>query len=124
MLMSDLYPRKYLSGTDVSAPMKATIDKVVIEEVGQTNERKPVLHFREGHKPMILNRTNANTIAQKYGHDSDEWLGAAVVLYTTPVSDPSGKTVEGLRIRFPATKAAAAPVVQSASDLDDLSIPF
>src|SRR5271165_4152014 len=105
MLMQDLYPTKHLSGTSVSAPIKATIDKVVVEPVGQGNERKPILYFREGHKPMILNRTNADILAQKYGHDSDDWLGAQIVIFTTPVTDPSGKVVQGLRIRFPATKA-------------------
>jgi len=123
--MSDLFPRTYLSGSEVTAPFKATIDHVCIEEVGQANDKKPVVYFREGHKPMILNKTNGNTIAQKFGGDTDDWAGAAIIVYTTPVSDPSGKTVEGLRIRFPPTKPAVQAVAPSPDDdMEDSAISF
>jgi hypothetical protein len=123
MLMSDMFPRKYLSGSEVPAPFKATIDHVCIEEVGQANDKKPVLYFREDRKPMILNKTNGNTIALKFGGDTDDWAGAAIIVYTTPVADPSGKTVEGLRVRFPAAKTGHVVQEPAENDMDD-SVPF
>jgi len=118
MLMSEMFPRKYLSGSEMTGPFKATISHTTREEVGSTREKKTVLYFREDRKPMVLNKTNGDIIALKYGMDSDDWAGAAVIVDTVAVSDPSGKTVAGLRVKIPAPKAAVAAPVETPPDDD------
>ncbi len=76
MHMSQMFETKFLRGADVLAPTKTTIGHVSIEEVGKDREKRPVLHFRDGLKSMALNKTNATTLAQNFGDDSDDWSGA------------------------------------------------
>lgn len=57
-----------------------------------------VCRFTTG-KPMILNRTNAKTIAKLYGTPYiEEWAGKSIQLYVTRVR-AFGDMVEALRIR-------------------------
>jgi hypothetical protein len=98
MRSSDAFPAKYLKAADVRArPMTATIVQVAMELVGQgaDQKEKPVLHL-EAQKPMVLNRTNFETLEDAFG-DSDDWCGHRIKIKCERTKF-QGKTVDGLRI--------------------------
>ena len=100
MSISDLFPSRYLKTSDVGDDdLVVTIADVTFEELGDHDEQKPVVSFEETQKLLVLNKTNANTIAQLYGNKLTGWSGKRVVLYTTEVSY-QGTTMLGIRIRL------------------------
>lgn len=64
-------------------------------------ERKLVLTFNEWDKGLPLNVTNARAIADLYGHNSNDWVGRQIMLFTMTV-DFGGKPTLGIRVRAPA----------------------
>jgi len=48
---------------------------------------------------VVLNKTNANTIANLYGPKISNWTGKKIALFTTEVSY-QGATMLGIRIRL------------------------
>jgi hypothetical protein len=90
-----------------------TIERVELEEIGQDKQQKPVLYFKGIESGMVLNKTNANTIKDLYGNETDDWAGKRLGLFTTEV-DFQGKQVLAIRVRLkaPKTSKAAPPVVE------------
>ena len=87
MKISQLYPSKYVKAADLEG-RTVTIDKLVIEDMQNHNgdkERKPVLYFRKATKGLVLNATNARTIAALYGDESNDWPGKRISIYPTRV---------------------------------------
>jgi hypothetical protein len=118
MKTSDAFPSPYLQTATVKAkPIVAVISHVEMETVGQgaDQKRKPVLYFDDGQKPMVLNRTNFEALADAFG-DSDEWSGNKVKVYVTR-TQYAGKSIDGLRVE---------PIVPKPALKDDLndSIPI
>ena len=71
-----LFPSNYIRVCDLEGrgDVTVTIRQLQLDEVHNpdTNEKetKPVLYFTKGTKGLILNVTNAETIAQLYGDDT------------------------------------------------------
>ena len=89
-----------------------TIEDVKVEELHSPNggdDSKPVLFFKGAKKGMVLNRTNAKTIAKLHGPDTDGWIGKQITLYATETS-AFGEQVECLRIRSRIKAGAAADI--------------
>jgi len=105
MKIDELYPSRWLKAADVATPVLVTIKDVRHEEVAE-GEKKHTLHFVGEIKPMVLNRTNAATVAEVCGDDTDRWGGKQIVLFSTKVQFQS-KLVDAIRIRPPRPKAAA-----------------
>ena len=100
--MSKLFPSKYLASDDLNGKtVSVKIDRVVMEEVGQQKDWKPVIYFQKAKKGMVLNRTNGNMIASAYGDDTDHWHGKPVLIRAEKVAF-QGKMMDGLRIHIPA----------------------
>ena len=95
-----LFPGKYLKASDLrDQDVRLTICPergVALEEVqghGGKKEMKPVMYFVETaakarrekleEKSLILNKTNAGTIAGLYGTDTDDWKGKRLILFPT-----------------------------------------
>ena len=85
---------------------------LTIESVGRetifvpqsnSEETKFVLRFAEARKGMVCNRTNADSIAQLYGSDADQWVGKQITLYPAKVK-AFGKVQEAIRVRTPEAK--------------------
>ena len=117
-----LFPGKYLKASDLrDQDVTLTIcpDRgVALEEVkghGGTTEMKPVMYFVETakkaraekveEKSLILNKTNAGTIAELYGKETDEWRGKRITLYPT-MTTFGPKRVECIRIKSEFPKEA------------------
>ena len=115
MNINNAFPSKYLKSGDIEGTddLLLTIDHVSVESVGQDDpEDKPIVYFQEVEKGLVLNKTNANTIAGLYGPETDAWTGKRIALYATEVAY-QGKMTLSLRVRLkaPATsKPAAAPL--------------
>lgn len=96
-----LYPSKYLAACDLTGKdVKVTVESIKVEEVKTEEgaEKKVIIRFTGKQKAMILNKTNAKTIAKRYGNDTDDWIGKAVTLYPT-TCQAFGEEMECLRIR-------------------------
>jgi hypothetical protein len=112
--MSDAFPSKWLSAADLRGKThELTIEKVEMEDVGDTRE-KPVVYFTGKGKGLVLNITNANAIVDLFGDDTDGWKGRTIKLYPTRV-DFKGKMVDAIRVK-------ADDPAPPAEDGDD--IPF
>ena len=128
MRISSAFPSQYLRAADLQdRPVRVVMDHVVLEEIG--SEQKPILYFRDKEKGLVLNKTNANAIAQRYGDDTDGWTEGEIELFPTVV-DFQGKSVDAIRVRIPRAPAVARPAAaaqRSASDRDpppNDDIPF
>lgn len=81
----------------------AIIDYVKNEEVtapGGKKEKKNVVHFSDGNKPMVLNSTNQKTISKIYGTPYiEDWKGRAIQIYFDANVKMGREIVGGLRIR-------------------------
>jgi hypothetical protein len=101
--VDDFFPSRYLKANDLEDGVEIiTIDSVSKESMrnpqGGPDVEKPVVSFVGIEKGLILNRTNANTIAKLYGKDTDGWCGQYVTLYVTTV-EVAGETYDVLRVR-------------------------
>lgn len=106
--VDQMFPSKYLKAGDCEeADLILTIAHVDMEDVGQGEqaESKPVVYFSEVEKGLVLNKTNATTIAELHGRTTEQWTGKRIALYATEV-EYAGKVSMGIRVRLKAPKAA------------------
>ena len=121
MRISAAFPSEFLKAADLQGrQIKAVIAHVEMREVG--GDPKPVLFFRDKEKGMVLNKTNANTISQAYGDDTEEWPGGEVVLYETMV-DFQGRSTPAIRIRIPPRKPPGSITVTSGAQAQQPAAP-
>ena len=123
--MSDIrgqFPSKYLKAADLNgAAVKVTIRDVQIENVGRTQDRKPVVYFMGKDKGLVLNRVNSNKIAEIAGSfDTEDWGGTLIAIYPTE-TEFAGETVECIRVKAPKANgtAPAPPPLPPAGGGDD-----
>ena len=97
--ISELFPSRFLKAPDLKGrAVPAKIDKVETELLGE--KEKAVLSFENKQKKLVLNKTNANTLAVAYGDDTDRWPGKPVVLRPTMV-DMRGVPTPSIRVEVP-----------------------
>lgn len=138
--ISVLKSSKFLTKEDVTPPVLGTIESVHqmnVAKEGAPEELKWVVVFEESEKPMVLNSTNGQLIAQITGSDeTDNWPGHKVVLYNDPAVSFGGKITGGIRVRAPKGQgkpaqpqgerkpdpAPAKPAMPAAPD--DQDVPF
>lgn len=108
MNINGAFPSNYLKAADLQGRRAlVTISHVKMEDIG--DDHKPVLYFAGKEKGMVLNRTNANMIAEITGiEETDQWNGKSVVLFSTKV-DFQGRRVDAIRIDRPAPGQTVAP---------------
>ncbi len=52
--LADIFPSNYLKAADLNnRTVKVKIDKVIIEEIGQNKDKKPVLYFADVKKGLV-----------------------------------------------------------------------
>lgn len=125
------FPSKYLSSADLEdATPVVTISKIVTETVG--DDSKLVAYFVGKDKGVVLNKTNANSLAElAKSDDTDDWPGTRVMLVVVKV-EFQGKRVPAIRMEAPprvkGKKAEPVPVVEPEPEYveapDEDSIPF
>ena len=118
--INEMKKSSFLKKEDCGAGILVTIKEVSQENVakeGAPEELKWCCFFNELEKPMVLNSTNVQLIAQiTKQENTDNWTGWKIVLFNDPSVSYSGKMIGGIRVRAPRGQAAkhAAPV-QSAT---------
>jgi hypothetical protein len=113
MKISEVFTSKFLRAADIDRIANAdgtalvTIDRVEMVEIGQDQQEKPVVYFRDIDPGLVLNKTNAATLVGLIGNDTEEWEGKTVGLFTTEV-DFQGKQTLAIRVRMRLPKQRAA----------------
>ena len=108
MRRSEVFPT-LLKGKEITAPKQCRVRSV--EKMTMGDDTFPVLYVEGNGKGIRLNKTNWNTMEEMCQSDnSDDWVGAEVVVYFDPdVEYPIGTRIGGIRLRAPvATPALAA----------------
>ena len=102
MHIDQLYPSRFLRCADLGGkPMRVTIANIKREDIG--GESKVVMSFTDGTKQLILNKTNARSVARIFGDETRGWSNKNIMLVPARV-DFKGDEVDAIRI-----KPAASP---------------
>jgi hypothetical protein len=97
------FPSKYLSAAEIATPFEATIENVDFDDVGTSEnpERKLVCSFEEEHKPIVLNLTRCEAIAEiAKTEDYERWSGTRVRI-SQGVTRYAGKRVPCIVVSAP-----------------------
>lgn len=114
MKISSAFPSEFIKAADLQGrDVKVVISGVKVKTIG--DDTKPVVYFQGKERGLVLNKTNANIIAQAYGDDTDEWIGFEVELYSAMVQYQSNM-VEAIRVRIPRVKHAPAATITSGQE--------
>jgi fructose/tagatose bisphosphate aldolase len=90
---------KYFKHSDLAGKeVRKRISHVGEEEMGLTNDRKPVVYFKGEQKAFVLNKTNARTLAMAFGDDTLAWGDREIFLRPTTV-DYRGQPTATIRVR-------------------------
>lgn len=130
MNVNEQFPSLYLKSSDLNGQMvKVQISDVKSEEIG--TDRKMIMYFVGKQKGMVLNKTNAKTLAEQFGDETDNWVGAQIEVFSMKV-DYQGRMVDGLRVRIPpqprkpaarTAEPAANRFAGNARDDDRMNVP-
>lgn len=113
-----LFPSLYLAAPELKGKdVTLTIRKLAVESLrtDRGEEKRPVIYFNETQakapnpakeKRLVLNKTNAMTIATIHGRETDAWVGKRITLYPTRVA-AFGEDRDAIRVR------ATAPTVNT-----------
>ena len=93
---TDIYQSSYMKADDLNGrTAKHTIVGCTAEVVGE--DKRLVLAFSDNDMPLVLNKTNATTLAELYGPETGGWEGKAIKLVPSDTSY-QGKMVKCIRI--------------------------
>ena len=102
MRISEEFPSQYLKAADLGGrEIRVTMGRAERETIG--TDKKIVLYFKGKEKGLVLNKTNANTIGDGYGDDTDDWFDQPLILFSVK-TDYQGKVVDAIRCRVPTAK--------------------
>jgi hypothetical protein len=106
---------KYLSGRDLNGEtVRGRITDASMEELRERDggtKRRVVIIVSGVVKPIVLNKTNAKTIAEVLGKNGSAWIGAAVEVSTIETSMGAGLKVRVLKPADAPAKAKADPLL-------------
>jgi hypothetical protein len=106
MHVDQLFPSKFLRCSDLDGkPMRVTIAGIKREDIG--GEPKYIMSFTNGTKQLILNKTNAKSIAKVLGDETKGWMGKDITLIPAVV-DFRGDAVDAIRVRAATGQSNAA----------------
>ncbi len=109
--LSEMFPRKYLSGEDLNGKAwTLTIENVTQEKMaprsGAPAEDKFIVRFKEAQRGMILCRTLAYQIGEALGSDDTaQWLGKRITIYPEQIT-VAGRRKFAIRARSVGGEAA------------------
>lgn len=119
MNINTAFPSTYIKASDLEGrSVLVTIREVKVEQVGRDRDQKPVAYFEGKQKGLVLNKTNARTIANIAGSaDTDDWAGVQIGIYPTE-TEFAGDMVECIRVKAPAQLRRRAPAPPAAEEFD------
>lgn len=97
---------EYFGGQDLPTlndKITVTIKSYAIENIRTASGdcKKGVLHFQENIKPWIVSKEKLKPIKNKYGIDTDKWIGKKITLYFDPSVRFGKETPGGVRCEIP-----------------------
>ena len=125
MKTSEMIQSKFLKKEDFPQPVVLSIKGVAIEEVGR-NDTRWVLYFNEKTKAVVLNVTKIKQLEQRYGDDTDHWIGKKVKVSNDPTVMMGQQVVGGIKFTLPPPGTATAPIPPPPPPVDEFNddIPF
>ena len=100
MKISSAFKSNFLRADDLRGrTVKVKIERVVMEDVGGA-EHKPCVYFENRQKALVLNRVNADSLAETLGDETDGWVGQQIEIFTDKTHF-QGRLVPCLRVRLP-----------------------
>ena len=122
MNIDDMFPSKYLRGSDLEEPITVTIARLTQVPMrpykGADPVQKWVLHLEEIVKAVILCSTTARQIAKAVGSKTvDDWIGHRITLFPKPLK-VAGKNRIAIRARAPAVSNGTPSANLQADDED------
>ncbi len=96
-----MFDRKYLASFDLGGEDRTvTIESVKPDTLKNANgqQKKIILRLEGQERPMVCNRTNADTICGMYGKNTNEWIGKQITIYET-TCDAFNKVWDCIRVR-------------------------
>jgi len=119
----EYYKTEYLAGEDLyEGPVTVTIKKVFGKEdnLGDGKKLYQIVEFDELEQRLVLNVTNARSIANIVGDGEDQvWKGTQIELYSI-IGTAFGETKPWIRIREAAPTKIIAEI-KNCKSLDELS---
>lgn len=116
MNLTEVYPRRFASGTDLAHSVIVTVSNVAIESMysgnGQTVE-KPVIYFKETKKGVVLCKTLAYQIADILGStDTSTWIGQQITLVpdTLMVAGKPRNVIRARKVDYPDLAMIPSPL--------------
>ena len=98
MNINSMFPSKYVAAADLNGmEVPVEIARITPESMPE-GESRPVVYFAGMQKGMVLNRTNAKRIEALHGSETNNWIGARIVLYPSE-TEFKGDTVPCIRVR-------------------------
>lgn len=115
--IADLKQSQYLTQHDCEPPIRVTISGYYDATTELKSEHtKYALTFEEVDKPLVLNSTNGQIIAQiAKSENFDDWTGIVIVLYKDENVSFGGVLKGGIRVRAPRAQAAPAAPQRTAA---------
>lgn len=126
MKISECFPSKFLKAADLPAgrEVEVVIERAELSEV-DPGIFKPTLYFTGKTKGLVLNSTNANTLRDVLGDETDDWNGKRIVIFATTTTY-MGRPTPCLRVRALLPTSPPPPPPPSAPDSEGAGddIPF
>jgi hypothetical protein len=126
--ISAIYTGTYLNAAELPLNKRQTlvIHGATLEVIGQDDgkNQKVVLSLVTPKgiactKDVVLNKSNAITLASAYGDDTDNWIGKPIEIWAENVFF-RGQMVPGIKIRpAPGGDGAQMPVPVPSADVED-----
>lgn len=105
----EMFPSKYIRAADIPEDVNTVVKSVMVELL--ENKKKLVVNFVDFEKGLILNKTNAEVLADIARTGMiEKWAGVPVAL-TVQYITYQGKTTPAIRIQ-PVRQIRQAPAVQ------------
>ena len=92
---------------DTTAVISGVSDTTFEGRDGGAPRRRLILDFEDLPARLSLNKVNAESLINKFGDETDDWVGRTIVLFVDENVQYRGKRTPGLRIKFP--ESAAKP---------------
>lgn len=95
---------RFLSGDELDGEITVTISRVVDEEVfnpsSNSKEKALAIYFEKAKKGIVLNKTNAKTIAKVVGSPyKEDWIGKKIIIYPKQ-GKFFGETMKVVRVKM------------------------
>jgi len=122
MNINEAFPSAYINAAALNGQKHTVEIEGFAKEEMPDGLEKPVVRFKDKTAGLILNRTNANTLAALFGDETEAWTGKSIELRTEKVSF-KGEMRDGIRVS-PVTDAAAPTKAAAPSFVEEDDVPF